>query len=298
MKLIWSIVALLVFGTFLVLVLRSPVHPFTGRPPASAEVAPPAPASPPAKVEAEAKTVATASAAQPPAPLPAEPNEPAAAAAVKVEPAAGEAEPAKPSAPAVPAQVLEDLKSIEIPGIDRAVPAAGGAAVTIPSDPAFPAERLIPARAARNPDGSLRLDDRFNLPGSGTKEDPYRLSWDLLVSAQEVYKPRMGQKRLPERVTMLNGKYIELDGYVAFPITAASPKEALVMLNQWDGCCIGTPPTAYDAIEVKLSAAATPQQRFMTHGSIRGRFKVDPYEDGGWLLGLYLLEEAELTGKP
>lgn len=297
MKLIWSIVALLVFGTFLVVVLRSPVHPFTGRPPASAEVAPVAAASPapPANADAEAKPVPAASAAQPPAPLPAEPSEPAAAAAVKAEPAAGEVEAAKP---AVPTNVLEDLKSIEIPGIDRAVPAAGGAAVTIPSDPAFPAERLIPARASRNADGSLRLDDRFNLPGSGTKDDPYRLSWDLLVSAQEVYKPRMGQKRLPERVTMLNGKYIELDGYVAFPITAASPKEALVMLNQWDGCCIGTPPTAYDAIEVKLSAAATPQQRFMTHGSIRGRFKVDPYEDGGWLLGLYLLEDAELTGKP
>ena len=34
--------------------------------------------------------------------------------------------------------------------------------------------------------------------------------------------------------------------------------EALVMLNQWDGCCIGVPPTPYDAVEVRLRMEQLP----------------------------------------
>ena len=37
---------------------------------------------------------------------------------------------------------------------------------------------------------------------------------------------------------------------------AESADASLMMLNQWDGCCIGVPPTPYDAIEVKLKEAA------------------------------------------
>lgn len=306
MKTLWSIIALLLFGTAAVVLIRSPAspRPLSGRPPAAAtpaaipETRPdappasspataPAPDAVPASVDAAPTTPAST---QAPAPSsPAAPTEPATPATP--------ATPAAPTASAPSEPVLADLANVQIPGLDQHEPVAKpeGDAVAIPDDPAFPAARLIPAKAARNPDGTLRLDDRFTLKGSGTKLDPYRVPWDLLASAQENYKPRMGQTRLPQRVTLLNGKYVELSGYVAFPITAASPKEMLVMLNQWDGCCIGVPPTAYDAVEVKLNDAATPQQRFLTRGGVRGRFKVDPYEDGGWLLGLYVLEDASLV---
>lgn len=354
MKIIWTLIAILVFGTAAAVIVRNTgqPRPFQGRPkaepaatmtesaanaPSSTPVAPAAekPTQPATKAASDS-TAAAANApatATPPAPATtATPAAPAAAGldaskppaakppvskpAVEAAPAPGAnasapaASPAtapapSPTASAKPAsvtgvdeKVLESLKSIEIPGVGpidgAAAKPATGAGITIPDDPKFPADKIIPAKVESLDDGSIRVDGRFVIKGRGTKDDPYRVPWDLVVSAQETYKPRVGQTRLPQRVTMLNGKYVRLTGYVAFPITASSPKEMLVMLNQWDGCCIGVPPTAYDAVEVKLAVAAAAQERFMTHGSVEGRFKVDPYEDGGWLLGLYLMEEAKL----
>lgn len=172
----------------------------------------------------------------------------------------------------------------------------GGEAVTLAEHAIFKGDKAVPSKALRKPDGSLLIDDRFVLTGSGTASEPYIVPWDLIVSAQETYKPRLGMNKLPQRVTMLDGKHVKIVGFIAFPITATSPKEALVMLNQWDGCCIGTPPTPYDAVEVKLAAAASPGQKLMTSGTITGVFRVDPYEDGGWLLGMYLMEDAKLSG--
>lgn len=167
---------------------------------------------------------------------------------------------------------------------------------TFPDDPAFPMEKLVPSKAVKREDGTLVMDGRFSVKGAGTKENPYRITWEHLVSAQEVYKPRLGQKRLPQRVAFLNNKYVRIEGYVAFPLASNNPRECLVMLNQWDGCCIGVPPTAYDAVEVKLAKPATGDQRLVFHGKLEGKFKVDPYEEGGWLIGLYLMDDATLKG--
>lgn len=168
--------------------------------------------------------------------------------------------------------------------------------IELPAQSNFPPEKIVAAKAERRSDGATLLDGRFVVKGSGTQADPYVVPWDLLVSAQETYKPRLGMTKLPQRVTMLDNKYVKIEGFIAFPITAASPREALVMLNQWDGCCIGTPPTPYDAIEVKLTLPASAGQKLMTSGGIMGRFRVDPYEDGGWLLGLFLMEDGKLFG--
>lgn len=172
--------------------------------------------------------------------------------------------------------------------------AAEGEPVALPDHPTFTGDKVQPSRAVRLKDGTLLVDERFVIRGSGTKEDPYVTGWELIASAQESYKPNLGQTRIPQRVLMLDGKFVRFTGFIAFPITSADPKEMLVMLNQWDGCCIGVPPTPYDAVEVMLASPATPSQRFSVHGSVTGKFKVDPYVDAGWLLGLYLMSDAQL----
>lgn len=150
-------------------------------------------------------------------------------------------------------------------------------------------------RSRAGEDGWTILDERFPIRGSGRPDDPYEVSWELLVSASETYQPRLGKTRLPERIAMLNGKFVRVTGYVAFPIMAMEQNELLSMRNMWDGCCIGTPPTPYDAIEVRLGKSATGQDRFTAFGSVEGLFKVDPYVKGNWLLGLYLMEDAKLS---
>jgi hypothetical protein len=175
------------------------------------------------------------------------------------------------------------------------VVAGGGGGVALSMEEPFTAENTTAAQAEALADGGIKLDGRYTVRGKGTKEDPYRIPWELLVSAQETYQPRKGLKMMPQRVAMLHMKYVKLEGFVAFPITSTNPRECLVMLNQWDGCCIGVPPTAYDAVEVRLRTAATPDMRFANHGTVVGRIKVEPYEDGGWVLGLYLMDDAALT---
>jgi len=144
-------------------------------------------------------------------------------------------------------------------------------------------------------DGSKLIDGRFVVRGKGTEAEPYRVPWEMLASVQETYSPRKGLKKIPERIKFLDGKWVKLSGFIAFPITSSDPKGLLVMLNQWDGCCIGVPPTPYDSVEVYLGERATAAQRSSAQGSVYGRLKVDPLEDDGWVLGVYVMQGARLV---
>lgn len=117
----------------------------------------------------------------------------------------------------------------------------------------------------------------------------------MLVSAQESYDPAAGKKDIPARITMLDGKFVKVTGYVAFPLAVAQPKELLSMLNQWDGCCIGVPPSPYDAVEVHLKNRVIGEDRMATFGTVEGKMTVKPYVVGDWLVGLYLLTDAAFT---
>lgn len=147
------------------------------------------------------------------------------------------------------------------------------------------------ARRAHDAPPQSRLTPR----GSGTPDDPLEISWDLLVSAQQAYSPREGRRIIPQRIAALDGQHVRITGYIAFPLLAESPDECLVMLNQWDGCCIGVPPTPYDAVEVRLREPATGDARLATYGTVRGVMRVEPYLVGDFLVGLYVLEEATLS---
>ena len=147
---------------------------------------------------------------------------------------------------------------------------------------------------ARNEDGSITIGDTYTITGSGTRENPYMVSWEYMVSLREYYNPREGKKAIPSHIAMFDGSYVSIAGYLQFPLATPEPVECLVMLNQWDGCCIGVPPTPYDAIEVSLSDPASREQKFAVEGRIVGKLKIDPYLVGNWLIGLYLLTDASV----
>lgn len=315
MKWFWILIALLVLATGALFAVRQrpsapplegqsvPSEPeaFTHAPPATTPApehaapieppaAPPAPAEhPPASTTAtvdraldqpEKPTPALASATPEPIDLPATP------------PIEAKAEPLAP-----------DPAASETPGTPTDAPSTSDAPQAIDESTQPAAQQALfrdqfeiaPARVKLGDNGFTIYDERFPVKGAGTPEDPVEVSWDLLVSASETFQPRMGKKRLPERITMLDGKHVRITGYVAFPIMAAAQNEMLSMRNMWDGCCIGVPPTPYDAIEVKLKAAATGRDRFTSFGTIEGLMQVDPYIKGNWLLGLYLIEGAKLS---
>lgn len=211
-----------------------------------------------------------------------------------------ESTPAKQETSRADAPKFDATKAAE-PAKDVKAPKAEPAAVHLEpgavGDLASLQKQFPNLKATAKPDGTMVIEDRFAVKGKGTKEDPFVVTWDQLTSASEVYDPRKGQKKIPDRVQMLDGQFVTVTGYVAFPIYVKEPKEMLSMLNQWDGCCIGTPPTPYDAIEVHLQDVATKEQRMATYGTVTGRLGVKPYLVGDWLVGLYVMEEA-FVSKP
>lgn len=233
-------------------------------------------AGPDAKTETKSESIAPVESK--PQPEPDANQEPKPAVAVPAETKPAEAKPAEPS-------VLENKPAD--PAADKQEnPLAAPEAAPLPA-----------VKIEKKDDGSMLIDGRFTVKGTGTQEDPYVLPWELLTSAEEVYKPQQGKKELPGRIMMFDAKFVRIAGYVAYPMFVEQPRELLSMLNQWDGCCIGIPPTPYDAIEVKLAKVATANERLATYGTIEGKLGVKPYLAGDWLVGLYLMEDAKLSTK-
>lgn len=132
-------------------------------------------------------------------------------------------------------------------------------------------------------------------PGAGTERQPFRVSWELLGQASGHVRGDGTFDAMPRTLELLGGTWIELSGYYAPAIIAPSTDELVLMLNRWDGCCIGLPPTPYDSVLVKTR---TPIDFSLQHqirfGTLRGRLVLEPFALGGLVLGLYRIEDAEL----
>lgn len=192
----------------------------------------------------------------------------------------------------------ESVPAESAPAEAATADAAPAAVPPAPPAAAAPADgkefEVKPSNIITREDGSLVADDRFVIKGKGTAAEPYEVTWEMLTSAEESYDPRIAKKQIPQRIAMLDGKKVRINGYVAFPMYVVQPRELLAMLNQWDGCCIGVPPTPYDAIEVRLARPVGDEARLATYGSVEGTFAIKPYVVGDWLIGLYMMENAEL----
>lgn len=189
-------------------------------------------------------------------------------------------------------------------------PAAAAKAPDAPATPATEATQtggtvgakdgkfdIVPSKMVPQEDGTVLVDDTFTIKGDGSAEKPYEIPWELLIAAEKSYNPSEKLTKIPQAIAMLDGKRVRITGYVAFPLYVQEPRELLSMLNQWDGCCIGVPPTPYDAIEVTLKAVVPEDDRTASFGVVEGRFGVKPYVVGDWLVGLYVMDEGTLIAK-
>jgi hypothetical protein len=205
---------------------------------------------------------------------------------------------AKPATPVAKVSAAADATAAaEKPPVVRAADAVDlGLDQTI-HDAKVVAGNIVPKKDAKTGEMLLYADGKYEIRGLGTPESPYRVSWECLASASESYMPRLHENEIPQRIALLHGKVLEIDGYQAFPLMVSETKELIVMLNQWDGCCIGVPPTPYDAVEVKLLEPAKRGGRHaaFNFGGVRGTFRVDPYLVENWLVGLYILEGAQMV---
>ena len=144
------------------------------------------------------------------------------------------------------------------------------------------------------PDGSFKvISANAWVQGAGTDDEPYVLSWGVLKSIEKLYEPRAGKDILPDWLDLLDGKSVQIEGNTLVPVIATTTRELLVMQNPWDGCCIGVPPTPYDAIEVVLNHDVDFGNSAVGYGTVQGTFYLDPYVVDGWVLGIYIIEDAK-----
>ena len=199
--------------------------------------------------------------------------------------------PPESSLPAVaPSKVLEELLGGSLVGAPPAPGAGTGPATAVPSVTVGSA-----AVVERVDDRTVKVDGRYVIRGSGTEADPFAVSWELLGSAAQTVDAARGRFEIPGRIADLRGAWVRISGYWAPPLLVFEAKEAMVMLNKWDGCCVGLPPTPFDSIEATFVRPIPVRgQHLFRFGTVKGRLTVEPFTAGTFLLGLYRLEDAVL----
>ncbi|GDY00449.1 hypothetical protein LBMAG48_28520 [Phycisphaerae bacterium] len=307
MRIFWALIALLILLAAAAMFFTSSKPPRIAPPntPATTPTPPTAPAPAPT---ADSAPQAVAPTAPTPAPAPTTPTTPTStpadlAAAADAEQAILDSIAAKHSGPQHAAKTTKPsiTDGKEKPTVATDKTAAATTPTTPPTRaPAKIGEYTVTGATFRNrDDGALVVDEKYIIRGEGTQAKPYVVSWEMLVASEGDFDPSKGKNTIPERVAMLHDKVVTITGYIAFPLMTPKPTELLMMLNQWDGCCMGVPPTPYDAIEVKINKPVSGDARFAINGTVRGTFKVEPYVTKtptvSWLNGLYLMENAEFA---
>jgi hypothetical protein len=140
---------------------------------------------------------------------------------------------------------------------------------------------------------TVRIDGKYMVRGSGSESDPYQITWELLTSAARTVDASKSIYEVPGRIADLRGAWVQISGYWAPPLQVFQTKEAMFMLNKWDGCCIGLPPTPFDSIEATFTKPFAVQgQHLYRYGTIKGRLEIEPFAAGMFLLGFYRLNDA------
>ncbi len=181
-------------------------------------------------------------------------------------------------------EVIQDSMT-EAQPIPEAVPLETAEPIVVQAEPESSYERLGDGTIKINATGTI-------ITGSGTQDDPFVLDWATMRSVERGYNPRAGKEILPDWLDVFDERFVRITGNTLVPVIATTTREVLVMQNPWDGCCIGIPPSPYDAIEVTLNHDVDFGNSAVGYGTVEGLFLLDPYVVDGWVLGLYLIEEA------
>ena len=116
-----------------------------------------------------------------------------------------------------------------------------------------------------------------------------KLTFDLLKSWRYVE----GKTPIPDFIQALNGRNVEMIGYM-MPLNEIDDiKEFLLVPSLW-GCCYGQPPSVSHIVAVKMLAGQT--AKFNSGPiQIQGRFTVGETKQDGYLVSLYVLTVDKIS---
>lgn len=148
---------------------------------------------------------------------------------------------------------------------------------------------------SRMTDGAWLVDQLYVVRGQGTTNEPFLVTWDLLLSAAETYAPSAGSWELPKRLHWLDGKQLQLKGFLTSPTRAAKSDHLLLTWSALDACCLGPPPNPCQAVEVKLDSPITLDRHVLIGVTVEGTFKLAPRVVGGLGLSVFRLDNARVV---
>ena len=191
-----------------------------------------------------------------------------------------------------------DTGTAPLPGLDLFGMAGGSVLPSAPPRTLRTDDRRPSDIVRRVDERTLELDGRFRVVGNGSDADPYVITWEMLTSASEYVDPAQNARTPPSWVRLLDGTYVEISGYYSTAVRVALAKNLLLTLNRWDGCCIGVPPTAFDAIDITMRDPLPMRGLHLTRfGTFKGLFRAECVDAAGFLIGLYRLEDATFETK-
>ncbi|HYG75481.1 MAG TPA: hypothetical protein VEK08_10805 [Planctomycetota bacterium] len=184
------------------------------------------------------------------------------------------------------------------PNPAHAVPAAPKILVPVPMEGGT-VERDENPRLVRMKDGSLVIDQYWTIPGGeGTPERPYLLTWDLLLSGQSSFDPAKPDAQLPERLKFLDGKHVSIKGYSLKSVTSGGASDEFLLNDQLiDNCPICLTRSVFATVLVKVKTPEVLERGVINVFTVRGMFKVQPSIQAGFLLGVFYLNDAEITSR-
>lgn len=205
------------------------------------------------------------------------------------------------SAPSV-SPAARNLPAIDIPAASSVVTGPTPKADETHGAPANPARPTVAAitpvegvQLTRMADGALLVDELYIVHGQGTAADPYVVTWDLLLSASETFAPADGRWEVPRRLKWLDGKQLQVKGFVTSPTRATTSDHVLLTWSAQDACCQGPPANPCQAIEVKLERSITLETHVLIGVTVEGTFKVHPRMAGGLRMSLFHFENARVV---
>lgn len=162
-----------------------------------------------------------------------------------------------------------------------------------PMPPGSPKPADMPL--SRTADGAWLVEQLYVVRGAGTTNDPFVVSWDLLLSAAETYAPAGGSWELPPRLLWLDGKQLQIKGFLTSPTRATKSDHLLLTWSALDACCLGPPPNPCQAVEVKLESPLTLERHVLIGVTVEGTFKLEPRLAGGLGMSLFRLGNARIV---
>lgn len=201
-------------------------------------------------------------------------------------------------APSPSSATAADTSRASLPGLDLFGTAGGNVLPSAPPRTLRTDDRRPSDIVRRIDERTLELDGRFRLVGNGSDADPYLITWEMLTTASEYVDPAQNARTPPPWVRLIDGTYVEISGYYSTAVRVALAKNLLLTLNRWDGCCIGVPPTAFDAIDIAMRDPLPMRGLHLTRfGTFKGLFRAECLDAAGFLIGLYRIEDATFETK-